>query len=58
MEGGGAHGRARQAEAKEMGLIGWHGAVSEEYGEEEEVEQNNKGDVKWVCRCRRRGLVV
>lgn len=35
----------RQAEEKEMGLIGWDGAENEVSGEEEEVELNNKADM-------------
>lgn len=45
----------RQAEEKEMGLIGWDGAENEVSGEEEEVELNNKADmIMEVCRCCRR----
>lgn len=35
----------RQAEEKEMGLIGWDGAEHKVSGEEEEVELNNEGDM-------------
>lgn len=39
-------GRQGEEEEEEMGLIGWDGAESKEWGEEEEAEKNNTGDLQ------------